>query len=556
MSTRQTRSGWWRWRRRPDSDFQAEVQAHLEIEAERLRAEGLGAADARAAARRTFGSVLAAEERFYERQRWNLLHQMLQDVRYAGRSLRQSPAFAATTVLTLAVGLGLITIAFAIMNAYLLRPCAVRDPFHLYTVAWGTQHARGASFSWRDYEQLRKRHDLFEGVVVSLVKTVSSEGRKVQTEFVSGNYFDMLGVRMHRGRALAEVDARAPGSDPVAVLSDQAWARFFDRDPAILGRTIDLKGHPFVIVGVLAPEFGGLDASPQDVWVPITMYETLLGKDLFSRENADAARDLDVIARLRSDVTAERAQEALTPLMADLIDDAKAVRAVLHLRATPNPWTVNSFVLMSPVFVAFGLVLVAACANVSNVMLARANRAVSRIAVRLSLGASRGRVVRQLVTEGVMIALLAGLIGMLFADAGLRAAIAAFAGDDAGGGGGDHPLRAARSDWRVFLFVFTVSSARDDPVRARAGAAGDAPVAHRCAARTAIARAAAIDAAQHARVCQVAVSLILLILDVTLIRNSTSVAAVDLGFGTQGVTSVQQRHQRASLVIGRGRRAS
>jgi predicted permease len=548
MSTRQTRSGWWRQRRRPDSDFHAEVQAHLDLEAERLRAEGLGPADADAAARRMFGSVLAAEERFYERQRWTLLDQMLRDVRYAVRSLRKSPAFAATTVLTLAVGLGLITIAFAIMNAYLLRPFAVRDPFHLYTVAWGTQHARGAAFSWRDYELLRDRHDLFEGVLVSRVKVVESEGRKLQTEFVSGNYFDLLGVRTQRGRALSEADARAPGSDPVVVLSDQTWARLYDRDPAVLGRTIDLKGHPFVIVGILAPEFAGLDASPQDVWVPITMYETLLGKDLFGPENVDAARDLDVVARLRSDVTAERAQEALTPLMTDLIDDAKAVRALLYLRATPNPLTVDSFVLMSPVFVAFGLVLLAACANVSNVMLARATARYREIAVRLSLGASRGRVVRQLVTEGLLIAVLAGLTGMLFANLGLRAAVAAFLATMPPAAAAVIRIAPLDPDWRVFLFVLAVS--------------GGATILFALVPALQATRLSLTDALRGQPsqglqrstlrnvlvVCQVAVSLILLILDATLIRNSAAVAAVDLGFATQGVTALQQRINGPSLV--------
>ena len=139
----------------------------------------------------------------------------------------------------------------------------------------------------------------------------------------------------------------------------------------------------------------------------------------------DAVRDVSVIARLRSDVTVERTQEALSPLMADLIDDAKEEVTQLHLRATPNPWTVEIFVLFSPVFVAFGLVLVAACANVSNMMLARANARYREIGVRLSLGASRGRVVRQLVTEGLLIALLAGLMGMYWLMAGLRVAIAA-----------------------------------------------------------------------------------------------------------------------------------
>ena len=513
-----------------------------------MSAEGLSPADARAAARRKFGSVLAAEERFHERQRWTLLEQMLQDVRYAVRGLRQSPAFVATTVLTLAVGLGLITIAFAILNAYLLRPFAVRDPFHLYTVAWSTPHASGASFSWRDYEQLRGRHDLFEGVVVSRVRTVSSEGRKLQTEFVSGNYFDMLGVRMRRGRALTEADARAPGSEPVAVLSDQAWARFYDRDPAVLGRTIDLKGHPFVIVGIIAPDFAGLDASPQDVWVPITMHEALIGKDLFSPENADVARDLDVIARLRFDVTAERAQEALSPLMADLIDDAKVVRAMLHLRATPNPLTVNSFVLMSPVFAAFGLVLVAACANVSNVMLARANARHREIGVRLSLGASRGRVVRQLVTEGLLIALLAGLTGMLFADAGLRAAIAALLATMPPSAVAVMRIAPLDPDWRTFLFVFVVSSAATI-LFALVPALQATRLSLTDALRGQPSRGLQRSALRNVLVvCQVAVSLILLILDVTLIRNSASVVAVDLGFETQGITSMRQRTNGPSLV--------
>ena len=492
--------------------------------------------------------MLAAEERFFERQRWILLHQLLQDVRYAARTLRQSPAFVATTVLTLAVGLGLITIAFAFANAYLLRPFAVRDPFHLYTVAWTTQHAAGASFSWRDYEQLRNRHDVFEGAVVSRVKLVSSEGRQLQTEFVSGDYFDVLGVRMQRGRALTPDDARAPGSDPVVVLSDDAWARLYDRDPAVLGRTLDLKGHPFVIVGIIGPEFGGLDASPQDVWVPITMYQAVLGNDLFSPENADAARDLGVIARLRSDVTRERAQEALHPLMADLIDDARAVRAVLELRATPNPLTVNSFVMMSPIFVAFGLVLMAACANVSNVMLARANARYREIGVRLSLGASRGRVVRQLVTEGLLIALLAGLTGMLFADAGLRAAIAALLATLPSSVVAVIRIAPLDPDWRVFLFVFAVASAATI-LFALVPALQATRLSLTDALRGQSSRGLQRSTLRNALVvCQVAVSLILLILDATLMRNSASVAAVDLGFATQGVTTLQQRINGVSLV--------
>lgn len=153
------------WRRRADEDFSDEVQAHLDLETERLIADGWAPEAARAAARKAFGNVLAARERFHESSRWMWLEQFTQDLRYAWRGLSKSPSFLATAVLTLAVGLGLLTVAFTVFNAYVLRPFAVRDPSSLYRVAWRSPDSGGQSFTWRDFRALRDRTDLFDAVI-------------------------------------------------------------------------------------------------------------------------------------------------------------------------------------------------------------------------------------------------------------------------------------------------------------------------------------------------------------------------------------------------------
>ena len=233
-----------RWRRRrTDEDFAAEVQAHLDTEADRLVGEGMTPREARAAARRQFGNVTRVRERFHETHRALWLEQVAHDLRYAWRGLRQSPAFVATTVLTLAVGMGLVTAVFAVLNAYVLRPFAVHDPYSLYAIRWSAQEASGHSFRWRDFESMRARPDLFDDVVAEATRTVQSNGQPVAIGFVSGNYFAALAPRVALGRGLVPDDARAPGAEPVAVLTDRSWTRLFGRDPAVLGREIDANGR-------------------------------------------------------------------------------------------------------------------------------------------------------------------------------------------------------------------------------------------------------------------------------------------------------------------------
>ncbi len=550
MSTR----GLWPWRRqRTDADFSAEIQAHLDLEAERLAADGIAPDEARQQATRTFGNVVAAEERFYEARRWVWAEQLRQDLSYAVRSLWRARVFMTVTVLTLAVGLGLLTSLFAVLNVYVLRPLAIHDPVQIYKVYWRAANDAGSVFGMREFDEIRARRDLFEDALAYRWQLVSSNDRGVNAAFVSGNYFDMLKPAVRLGRALAPFDTRTPGSAPVAVLSDQGWALLFDRDPDVIGRTFDLNGHVFEVVGVTRPEFAGMDDLPLDVWAPLTMYPIVSGHDIY---DAAHPQRLAVFGRLRRDVSPEQAQNALLPFVTRAAAIANAgrttkpedVRADLLQRSTLNPLTVEVIAMLAPVFAAFGLVLVAACANVSNVMLARAIARHKEIGIRLSLGASRGRIVRQLLTEALLLSTLAGLAGLALATVVLRA--------------GHHLLFATlpsslvelvtlfplELDYRVFLFALGVAAATT-----LLFALVPALQATRLTLTEAL-RGQAAPGVRNGRLRnllvagQVTVSLVLLITAATLARNGVSLAATDLGFDARGVFSVNQRSDDSSLI--------
>jgi predicted permease len=523
--------------RRTDEDFSQEVHAHLELEIARLVEDGMTPADARAAALRAFGNVGSVKERFYEANRWMWLEQIVQDLRYGWRGLRRSPAFLATTVLTLAVGLSLTTIVFSVFNAYVLRPFAVRDPASLHQIGWRSSDNGGQSFRWQDYGALRERAELFESVIAEDTRFVSSNRRNLATAFVSDNYFDSLAPRLLLGRSFNAFDADAP----VAVLSHQAWSRLFAGDRTVVGRELELDGHPFTIVGVAAPAFTGIDDMPLDVWVPFSTYATVIRPDLLPTSQL---RRVEVIARLRSGVTASQAQAALTPLMARLVEttsDRKTIRADVRSRSTPNPLSLELLAVLSPVFAAFALVLLAACANVSNVMLSRAIARHREIAVRLSLGASRGRVIRQLLTEGLLIAVLAGAVALLLASWALRGGVALLFGT--------LPpalatlLRVVPLDFdrRVFLFALLVSAATTllfafvPALQASRLALTDALKGERSGTRHGSRLRSALV------IGQVAVSLILVVTAITLGKNGAAVAALDPGFDPAGVISINIR---------------
>jgi hypothetical protein len=190
-----------------------------------------------------------------------MLNSLVKDLVYSARGLARERSFVLTTVATLTVALTLVTVVFAVFNAYVLRPYAVRDPYSLYEIRWsarqGTSGSAGRTFRWSDYQELRARRDLFDDVISERNRSVPSDGPPVLVAFVSGNYFQGLGGRVLAGRALADFDARSPGGDPVAVLSHRAWTRPAT-ESGVVGRTVRLSDQVFTIVGVMqevsAPE--------------------------------------------------------------------------------------------------------------------------------------------------------------------------------------------------------------------------------------------------------------------------------------------------------------
>ena len=527
----------WR-RRRTDEDFANEITAHLDSEIDRLIEEGVSPEEAAARARRAFGNVARTREHFYEARRFVLFEQFKQDLRYAWRGLWHSRAFVATTVLTLAVGMGLVTVVFAVFNAYVLRPFAVHDPYSLHLAGWRAKEAGGSTFRWRDYEDFRARTDLFDGVIAETRRSVTMRDRQLSIGFVSGNYFSTLAPRVALGRGLIESDAQSNGSEPVIVLTDHTWARLFDRDPSIVGREIELSGHSLVVVGVMAPEFSGMDEVPRDAWVPITMHGVLLnGDDPFAPDD----RPLQITVRLRHDLTPTVAQAAvpLEPFETRVAGRRDAVNVELTPRPTPVRMTGGQLVVLSPVFVAFALVLFAACANASNVMLARASARHREIGIRLSIGASRGRVVRQLLTEGLLIAALAGVLALVLASALRRLGTYFFVVMLP-------PTVAARVrfvpfdfDHRVFMFTVIVAGAVTmlfallPALQATRMSLTDALRGQITAAiRSSVLRGLLVTG-------QVTVSLVLLIFAATLVRNGSAIRATTIGMDTDGVIAAR-----------------
>jgi predicted permease len=464
------------------------------------------------------------------------MDQFIRDVTYGWRGLWRDRAFALTTVATLGVALALVTVVFAIFNAYVLRPYAVRDPYSLYEVRWRSQNASGRLFRSSDYEELRKKPELFEDVIAERNRPVAFETRSIVAAFVSGNYFESLGGRMHLGRQLAPFDASIPGSAPVVVLSHKAWTTLFEGDTSVIGREIRLNDQVVTVVGIAAKEFFGMNDTPPDLWIPMTMHGEIIKQDLFG---VNQPRELALVGRLRAGTTAAQAEAALTPLLPDMVDQTDSVRGVLLPQATPAPLTLELMVVVSPVLATFALVLLAASANVTNVMLARANVRQREIGIRLSIGASRGRVVRQLLTEGMLISVIAGAVGIVLGSLVIRTGLSVFflSLPSAAGLTRVVPLDF---DYRVFGFTFLVAG-MTTILFALTPALHATRVTLTGALRGEMSGTVRGSTLRNFLVAsQVTVSLVLLIGAATLVRNGSAIEATDLGLQTGGVISLNQ----------------
>ena len=462
---------------------------------------------------------------------------MLRDLHYALRTLRNAPAFAVTVILTLGVGLGLNTTLFTLFNTYILRPFAISDPYSLYSVRWSTPRSTRGLATWEQYLELKANKAVFTDAVACIPLLARFESRNLVGMAVSGNYFRALGVAPQAGRPILDDDNATPGTGAVTVLSYQLWKAQFNQDAGVIGRTVRISGKPFEVIGIAPERFTGIAEFPVDFYVPLTVQSAVVaGPDIFSPEKPPGVL---LIGILRHDVTVLQAEAALTNWIRhateSLPQNERAIRATLTSRATPVSLDPEILSVFIPLLVVFGLVLLICCANVSNMMLARGLARQREIGVRLALGAARSRLIRQLLSENFLLALLAGAVGFAISLLTIRGAQRLMVSTI------PPSLNLIQMppldpDYRMFFFVLSAAALTTI-------ACGLAPALQ--ATRTSLIEALRGEfgtriSASRLRsllvVSQISVCLILLVLTGILLRSSGSYQHMDPGYNPHGIT--------------------
>lgn len=415
-----------------ESDLEEEMSFHIEMETRMNMESGMSGDEARRAAVLSFGG----KERFKEEvrdARWvGVLEDLWTDLRYAGRSLRRKPGFTFAAIVTLALGIGGTTVIFSVVDSIFMRyPAGIEDGSGVVQLLvvrdeGNIQTPSGGPGSYPDYEALLSRKGVFSDVAAFVSSREMDLGRgaeaeRVRTSLVTHSFFPLLGVGADRGRLFLAEEDRTAGTHPVAVISSGFWRRWFGEDPDVLGRTLLLNGEIVTIVGVADPAFRGLDADPVDVWVPLAMAPRLgavFGGDEWKTHRGMTA--VSFIGRLAPRVTHERAAaEASAALRNDAqqAEELDQTPEVIAASLIPGRGPNRSMAANLSLWLALvaGMVLVIASANVANLLLARSTARVRELAVRSSLGAGRGRLMRQHLTESLLLAVMGGLAGLLVA---------------------------------------------------------------------------------------------------------------------------------------------
>jgi putative ABC transport system permease protein len=389
--------------RSEQDDIAAEIQFHRAMIERDLEGRGLTADDARRGAQRALGNDLAARERSHDVWIAPAIQDLAGDVRLAGRLALKEYGFTAAAVVTLALGIAAVTTVFTIVNAMVLRGLPVEHPHRVVSFESG---GRPMAVSHQDVEDWRSA-TAFDGLVVlnTRTMTVADEGRSHDVFFgahVSAHSFTLLGVRPVLGRSFTRDDDRS-GAPAVVILGHRIWAGRYDSDPGIVGRTIRVNETPATVIGVMP--IGFRFPATEDMWLPLAAMPGLV-------TDRREPRSLRVWGRLAADVSIARAQaelDAITERLArDHADTNRNVRPVI----VPYTGTANHPIFVA-LFGAMGFLLLIACANVANLLLARAARRSREISIRASLGASRWRIVRQLLSESGLLAIAAGVGGLL-----------------------------------------------------------------------------------------------------------------------------------------------
>ena len=434
-----------------DADLEAEIRSHLEMAARDRMRDGQGLREAQDAARREFGNVGLIKE--VTREMWSgaSLETFLQDVRYGLRMLAKSPAFAVIAILTLALGIGANTAVFSIVNGVLLNPLPYPNPEELVTLHESKPAFDNGSISYPNFRDWQKNNHTFSAMAISRNTTFILGGHgqpeQIPGVFVSSEFFPLLGIKPLAGRMLRSGEDEVSAA-PMALLSEALWREKFGSDPNVVGQGIALDGKSCSIIGVVPDQRDLLLASfrPGSVYLPIGQWTNNL------LLNRGAGLGIHGIGRLKPGVTVEQARADMLSISRNLADaypvTNKGVAASVYPLKQDMVRSSQSVLLV--LLGAVGFVLLIACVNVANLLLARSKARSREFAVRFALGAAQGRVIRQLLTESIMLAVSGGVLGLLVAKWGTHAALATL----------PRTLpRASRIglDGRVLAFTFVIS---------------------------------------------------------------------------------------------------
>jgi predicted permease len=410
---------------RLDGEIREELRSHIQHRADDLERRGLSRTEAERRARIEFGGYEKFKEDCQEAQGGHFLETVWQDARFAVRLLSKSPGFTGIAVITLALGIGANAIAFSLMNALILRPLNVPHAQNLYTIERGK--GNDISQSYPDYLDLRDRNETLDGIIAySITRAGLDTNGKASSAWLyqaSGNYFDVLGVQPYLGRFFHSSDEHGANSAPYLVLSYPYWQNHFEGDPSVVGRTVQVNKHPFTIIGVAPAEFRGTEMYfTPNFWVPLVSEEQSGGWfDL----NTRGSRGLWLAGRLKAGVTPAQATADLNSVAAYLEKTYPKEDQQLSFSLT-RPGLIGDTLgrpvraFVSGLMLLATLILLAACANLGSLFSARAADRSREVALRLALGSSRNRILRQLMTEAVIVSLIGGLAGLMGGIALLR----------------------------------------------------------------------------------------------------------------------------------------
>jgi predicted permease len=439
--------------RKANRELDDELAFHLEMETRKHLAAGVSPDDARARARARFGSTSVAAEECRDARGTAFVDDSVRDIRYAVRSFLRAPLAALTIVVTVGLGLGLVAVVFTVFNVLMFRVDAVPNPGELFAVSWPTGFDERVRLTRAQYDALRRETDVFSGTFAMLPDIDSRiDGRMMSGSLVTGNFFQVLGVNAALGRTLVPGDDERSAPRPVMVLSHRGWSRLFANDPAVLGRSLVVNNAPYEIVGVMPDGFRGLDPGPPDYWAPLA----LLAQFRPIHAGREDSLGLDVVGRLKPGLSRATAVAGLAVWDSRRTNGA-VDRKLPSIALTPRQGTIGpvteGLLVFSPLFFAFGLILMIGCANVANLLLARAFSRQREIGIRLSLGASRKRIVRQLLTESLLLALVAATLGFAISRVAIEATIYAVTSTMAPEIAELIRITTPSADWRVAVFL-------------------------------------------------------------------------------------------------------